>query len=65
MKRRIVKDHFAKVFAPLETQADPKVHEGFIKQVLLAMQVLIQGEGDVKWVEDECRRTWLEEREQK
>ena len=26
------------------------------------MQLIIEGEGDVKWVEDECKRTWLEER---
>ena len=65
MKRRIVRDHFKNLYVPFDTQPDPKVHEGFIKQVLRAMEIIIKGEGDVKWVEEECRRTWFEEREQK
>lgn len=63
MKRRVVRDHFKNLYVPFDTQPDPKVHEGFIKQVLRAMEIIIKGEGDVKWVEEECRRTWLEERE--
>ena len=63
MKRRIERDHFKNLYVPFDTQPDPKVHEGFIKQVLRAMEIIIQGEGDVRWVEEECRRTWFEERE--
>ena len=63
MKKRIVKDHFIGLFEPFDTQPDPTVNTGQIKQVLRAMQLIVEGQGDVKWIEEECRRTWFEERD--
>lgn len=57
MKKRIIQDYFKNIYEPLDT-AVPDTHQEYIRMILRAVAELIQGEGDVNYVQEEFNNRW-------